>query len=59
MAKGKFISRMDADDWAFPDKLALKFEFLKSNPTYQVVSGLVDIKHIVRILVVCPFCKVG
>ena len=43
-ARGKYITRMDADDFAYSNKLQLQAEFLDSNPNYGVISGLV--KHI-------------
>lgn len=42
MAKGKYISRMDADDWAFPEKLRIQFNFLNENPEYGAVGTLVE-----------------
>ncbi|MBI9035967.1 MAG: glycosyltransferase family 2 protein [Bacteroidales bacterium] len=41
-AKGTYITRMDADDWAFGDRLKKQAEFLDNNPDYDVVSGLVE-----------------
>ena len=41
-AVGKYIARMDADDWAFPDRLRLQADFLESNPEYDAVAGLVE-----------------
>ena len=41
-ASGKYIARMDADDWSFPERLKLQAEFLENNPGYGAVSGLVD-----------------
>lgn len=42
VSKGEFICRMDADDWAFPDKLKLQFGFLTNNTYYDVVSGAIE-----------------
>ncbi len=42
LAKGDYVSRMDSDDWAFPDKLKLQSEFLDENPEYGAVAGLVE-----------------
>lgn len=42
IARGKFIARMDADDWAFPNRLGLQAKFLDTNPDYGAVSGLVE-----------------
>ena len=41
-ARGKYIARMDSDDWAYPERLKLQAEFLEENPDYGVVSGLVE-----------------
>lgn len=42
IAKGEYIARMDADDWAFPDKLKSQCAFLDENPEYGAVAGLVE-----------------
>ncbi len=41
-AKGEYIARMDADDFAFPERLQVQMDFLNNNPTYGAVSGLVE-----------------
>ena len=41
-ARGKYIARMDADDWAYPDKLKLQVSFLDANPDYGAVAGIVE-----------------
>jgi len=43
-ARGNYIARMDADDWAYPDKLKLQAEFLDNHSDYGAVACLV--KHI-------------
>lgn len=42
IAKGRYIARMDADDWAFPKRLELQAKFLDDNPDFGVVAGLVE-----------------
>lgn len=38
LAQGKYIARMDADDIAFPDRLARQVEFLESHPEVDLVG---------------------
>lgn len=40
-AKAAYIARMDADDIAFPDRLARQVEFLDGNPAVAVVGSAV------------------
>ncbi len=42
IAQGAYITRMDADDWAYPNRLEEQVRFLDNNPDYDVVSGLVE-----------------
>ncbi|MBI3511878.1 MAG: glycosyltransferase [Bacteroidetes bacterium] len=41
-AKGKYISRMDADDEMFPGRIEKQFHFLEEHPDTGVVSCLVE-----------------
>lgn len=41
-AKGEYIARMDADDWAYPEKLKLQAAFLDEHPDYGAVAGLAE-----------------
>lgn len=38
-AEGEFLARMDADDIATPERLALQVEFLQTHPEYVCVGG--------------------
>lgn len=40
-ARGRFIARMDADDWMAPDRLARQLDFLGGHPEIGLVSCLV------------------
>ncbi|MDN5216709.1 glycosyltransferase family A protein [Fulvivirgaceae bacterium BMA12] len=40
-SRSPFIARMDADDIASPDRLALQYQFLQDHPEIGVVSSLV------------------
>src|SRR5437660_557025 len=42
-ARGECIARMDADDIARPNRLAVQMEFLKSNPAIALVGGAIDV----------------
>jgi glycosyltransferase involved in cell wall biosynthesis len=39
MSRGKYIARMDADDWMFPYRLERQFNFLEAHPEIDVVAG--------------------
>ncbi len=39
LAKGKYIARMDADDLAFPERLALQVEFLECHTDVDLVGA--------------------
>lgn len=38
LAKGKYITMLDADDWLYPDKIAFQVDFLESNPEVSLHS---------------------
>lgn len=42
-AKGKYISRMDADDWSYPDRLEKQVKFMEANPKVVISSGNMEI----------------
>jgi glycosyltransferase involved in cell wall biosynthesis len=39
---GRYIARMDADDYAYPDRLKLQYDYLKKHRNIGVVSGQVN-----------------
>ncbi|MGB6191197.1 MAG: glycosyltransferase [Terracidiphilus sp.] len=43
LARGEYIARMDADDIAKPDRLALQMEFMKGHPDIGVLGGAVEL----------------
>ena len=57
-ARGTYIARMDADDWAYPDRLMKQADFLDANGDYGAVGGLVDhIGHSVNTKGMARFTK--
>lgn len=43
MARGKYVSRMDGDDIALPEKLALQINFLDSHPLVDILGSAIFI----------------
>jgi|SRR3989344_2916776 len=43
IAKGKYIVRMDADDWSYPYRLQKQYEFMDKNPDVGISGGAVEI----------------
>ena len=39
LARGKYIARLDNDDWFFPDRLEKQFKFLEEHPDIGLVGG--------------------
>jgi len=42
VANARYISRMDADDWMFPNRLENQFDYLEKNPEIEAVAGLAE-----------------
>lgn len=42
ISRGRFIARMDADDYAYPERLELQQQYLKDNKEVGVVSGIIN-----------------
>lgn len=38
LAKGKYIARIDADDYSMPDRLEKQYRFIQEHPEYSVVG---------------------
>ena len=43
IAKGKYMVRMDADDWSYPDRLQKQFDFMENHPEVGVSGGTIEI----------------
>ena len=43
ISTGKYIARLDADDFAFPNRLQLQYDFMESNPDYVLCGGFADV----------------
>lgn len=39
VCKGKYVARMDADDYSMPDRLMKQYQFLETNPDYLLVGS--------------------
>lgn len=42
-ARGKYIVRMDADDWSYPDRIARQYQFMEENTGIGVSGGTIEI----------------
>lgn len=43
IAKGKYIIRMDADDWSYPDRFRIQYEYMKTHPKVGVSGGSIEV----------------
>ncbi len=39
LSRGKYVAMVDADDWIYPDKLAIQTRVMEDHPTLAVLSG--------------------
>lgn len=39
LARGKYIARMDADDWSYPDRLVKQHHFMEEHPEVGIMGG--------------------
>ena len=50
-ALGKYVARMDADDFSYPDRLQKQFNFMESHPKVGVSGGSIEIcNHNLKVL---------
>lgn len=42
-ARGKYLARMDADDWSYPDRLAKQLALLESQPEVGICGGSMEV----------------
>ena len=43
IAKGKYIARMDADDWSYPDRLRKQYKFMEKNTEIAISGGTIEV----------------
>jgi glycosyltransferase involved in cell wall biosynthesis len=42
-AAGRYVARMDADDWSYPDRLEKQFAYMESHPRVVLCGGTIEI----------------
>ncbi len=43
LTKGKYIARMDADDWSYPDRLQKQFDYMEAHLEVGVSGGTMEV----------------
>lgn len=43
LARGKYIARMDADDWSYPNRLEKQYKFMEKHPEVGISGGSMEI----------------
>ena len=42
-SRGKYIARIDSDDWAYPYRLKLQYDFMEKHPEVGISGGIMEI----------------
>lgn len=45
LARGKYVARLDNDDWSYPKRLEKQFDFLEAHPDVGIVGGVMEIMN--------------
>lgn len=45
LARGKYIARLDNDDWSYPDRFEKQFDFMESHPEVGIVGGVMELMN--------------
>lgn len=43
IARGKYMARMDADDWSYPERFSRQFEYMEKHPEVGVSGGVIEV----------------
>lgn len=43
LSKGKYVARMDADDWSYPDRLQKQYDYMELHPEVGVSGGTMEV----------------
>lgn len=43
VARGKYLVRMDADDWSYPDRLQRQYDYMEKHPEVGISGGTIEV----------------